>query len=323
MLGASTGKGVATGRVISKQEATDARLNSLPLIHILAFNRLVIHSDDWGRWEGSAAMWRAQLFPRQTYVTEQHILVVQHDLATMGLLGFYLADGSEYALIYHFMDYQSPKTSHIARPSFPTPPREIWANWRHPRDARKSYDCPDIPYDEYQRVAANGQRWLPSTPRPALVIACSELQPFGGIELNVLERPTAKPAAAPTEAPPAPTAQPALAQTAKAARQPTLLSDASAEERAILDILAPPYRKARLPYDEKAILDQVRQCGAEFPQINMLGLVRDIAAGWTTQPLNKDSRPMAQLRNWARIRSAKRTNGSPAQDHESGEMQLG
>lgn len=176
---------MAQARLIYRAETTDSTLNELTFAHIISFNRLVTHADDWGRFYGDAALWKAQLFPRQPYMTLDLILAIQHDLAAAELVGFWEADSEEWCVLYKFAEYQQLKKDRLGRPMAPCPPEAMLHMMVHPKNAGKSYDPPDLPYRNYQRAIAQNspdQRvWEPSEPRPPIEFVIDEANPLGAV----------------------------------------------------------------------------------------------------------------------------------------------
>lgn len=181
-------------RLIYRVEALDPTLNNLPtLAHILAFARLLVAADDWGRFSGDATIWQSQLFPRQPHITAEMMLAIQHDFAAAGFVGFYGAQGLRgaegYCVIFRFARYQNPRSDRLRLPMYPVPPEQMWPLIAHPRNEGRVYDVPDIPYARWNEVRQQAQTqsqqiaWLPSLTRPAIEFYSDAEHPFGGVRL--------------------------------------------------------------------------------------------------------------------------------------------
>lgn len=319
---------MASGGFIHKKEARDSSLNSMTIGHILAFDRLVVHADDWGRFYGSPREWKKNLFSLQEFIGESVILAIQHDLSDRRLIGFYVSQGIEYCVVYRYLQYQQLKTSHVRASGFPSPPREMWPLILHPRDTRKNYDCPDIPYVEYDKVCgvATGEisTFPPSSLRPDIMFESSVINPFGGVV-----GPAAKSSpvvVSTTELPPVrieppreqvPEPKPVIKPTEKPAPKETdetanelfggefSAAGLTPREKEIYRILKVVNN---MTVTQKMVATYIRPMAKDFPDVDILDLIKTWAAAKATDPVTKKgkgSRPWAQIRDWAGYRQRK------------------
>ena len=323
---------MATGRFISQREARDSTLNSMPLSHILAFDRVVVFADDWGRYSGSPDQWKQDLFPLQKHMTAEIVLAIQHDLAEARLLGFYTDGNSEYCLIYKFLKYQTIRATHRKAPQYPTPPEEMWWMFLHPMDTAKSYDVPDMPREHYKAVlrstVTRNDLWAPSTPRPNYSFEVSEIMPFGGVLWNQRETPKEKQAPKPVEKPATSMGSvqaglPGLIEGPMSGAKPTPV------EAGLLHVIKNAKGMGH-HWNYGDALQQIRTLWADYSEhIDIQHVVKAWAAGTITKPLTKSSRPWSSLRNWCRLekeRKEKGWNGKRAvaqkKEYEEGEVML-
>lgn len=323
---------MATGRFISQREARDGTLNNLPLAHILAFDRAVIFSDDWGRYSGDPAIWKMQLFPRQDYVTDRLLLAIQHDLAQAGMIGFYAVDDVDCCLVYRFLRYQTIRTSHRQDPKWPTPPEAMWWMWLHPQDTRKEYDCPDIPWQKYQKVVSKTDTrkeiWLPREPRPEIHFEISNILPFGGVVIPGGKLPEKQVKQVPLPSQPVVLEHKFETQTTMWVDGPMSgLPPTELEKDLAMRMLRVRGMKDHW-HDQTGFL-KLRELAADFPDVDL----KRVITAWTDNKVKvgvfKKSKPWQELRNYMVEAERQRRGGRrkapaapPYLHRKSGERQL-
>lgn len=289
---------MAKARLIYQRETTDTTLNELTFAHIVSFNRLVTHADDWGRFYGDPDLWKAQLFPRQPYMTLDLILAVQHDLADAELVGFYDDGGESWCVIYKFAQYQQLKTDRLGMPLAPRPPDEMLPMVVHPRNAGKKYDPPDLSYRQYQRIVAqqnpNQRIWTPAEPRPPIHFVVNADNPIGAIEHR----------------------QPETNQ-----RQASLLevapewADDIDRAAGILEAV-PKWPGKRVSDSKTKTRNLLQKMKGMYPELNIIEVCDGYATWCLQNPLGVRSNGLMQVQNRFKIQEQMRTNTYRVRDNE-------
>ncbi|MEG1774847.1 MAG: transcriptional regulator, partial [Oscillospiraceae bacterium] len=80
-------------RIIKESICTSDTVDQLTWFEEVTFYRLIVNCDDYGRFDGRAAVIKSRLFPLKSVVTEKSVLDAIHKLSRVGLVTLYEFEG--------------------------------------------------------------------------------------------------------------------------------------------------------------------------------------------------------------------------------------
>lgn len=107
-------------RVIKESICTSDTLAQLSAEEERLFYRLIVQADDWGRFDGRAAVVLAACFPLQVHeITANQVEAWLQRLAEVGLIRFYFVDGRRYL---YFVTWDKHQQRRAKYSKYPHPP---------------------------------------------------------------------------------------------------------------------------------------------------------------------------------------------------------
>jgi hypothetical protein len=94
-------------RILKESISKSETINELSPEQEVFFYRLLVHCDDFGRFDAKPALLRSALFPLRTdSITVEQILSWRNAIADHGLIRIYVASGKEYLEVLTWRQYQ-------------------------------------------------------------------------------------------------------------------------------------------------------------------------------------------------------------------------
>ena len=114
-------------RIIRESICTSDSIDGLSWFEEVLFYRLIVSCDDFGRYDGRAAIIKNRLFPLKENLTLKTVENALHGLASAGLVALYTSQGKRFLYLPTWGKYQNQraKESKYPEPVEPTQADEI------------------------------------------------------------------------------------------------------------------------------------------------------------------------------------------------------
>ena len=112
-------------RLIKESICMSDSIAQLTWFEEVLFYRLIVSCDDFGRYDGRAAIIKNRLFPLKDNVTFKAVDSAINALARAGLVVPYVVDGKPYLYLPTWNEHQSIRAK---KPKFPDPPEHLQAS---------------------------------------------------------------------------------------------------------------------------------------------------------------------------------------------------
>ena len=113
---------MARGRMIDKKLMTSRKVNSVSLGAECLYIRIILLTDDFGRYYADPRILKAHAFPMRS-ATERSILKWLEELVDMGLIRTYSDHDEDYLEVAKFEDFQTFRADRKRQRIFPVPSR--------------------------------------------------------------------------------------------------------------------------------------------------------------------------------------------------------
>lgn len=104
-------------RILKESICTSEEINKLTWFEEILFYRLIVNSDDYGRFDGRTAIIRGRLFPLKENVTVKAISEAVRKLAIVGLVMPYECDGKPYLQLLTWDKHQQKRANNSKYPA--------------------------------------------------------------------------------------------------------------------------------------------------------------------------------------------------------------
>lgn len=106
-------------RILKESICVSDTIDALTWFEEVCFYRLIVNCDDYGRFDGRAAVLKNRLFPLKESVTLRAVSDAINKLASVGLVSLYEYDGKPYLRIPTWARHQNVRAK---RSKYPEPP---------------------------------------------------------------------------------------------------------------------------------------------------------------------------------------------------------
>ena len=106
-------------RILKESICVSDTIDELTWFEEVCFYRLIVNCDDYGRFDGRAAVLKNRLFPLKESVTLRAVSDAINKLASVGLVSLYEYDGKPYLRIPTWARHQNVRAK---RSKYPEPP---------------------------------------------------------------------------------------------------------------------------------------------------------------------------------------------------------
>lgn len=133
-------------RIIKESVCTSDTLDALSWFEEVVFYRLLVNCDDYGRFDGRAAVIRSRLFPLKNSVTEKSVRDAIHKLSTVGLVTLYEYEGRPYLQLVTWEKHQQVRAKKSKYPANDNTCNQLIADdCKCPRNPIQSESNPPLP----------------------------------------------------------------------------------------------------------------------------------------------------------------------------------
>ena len=106
-------------RLIKESICTSDSIDQLSWFEEVLFYRLIVNCDDYGRFDGRAAIIKNRLFPLKENLTAKAVTAAINKLASAGLVTLYVFEGKPYLYLPTWNEHQSIRAK---KSKYPQPP---------------------------------------------------------------------------------------------------------------------------------------------------------------------------------------------------------
>ena len=111
-------------RIIRESICTSDSVDRLSWFEEVLFYRLIVNCDDFGRFDGRAAVIKNRLFPLKDNLTLKTVETALHGLASAGLVALYVFEGKRFLYLPTWGKYQTQRAKVSKYPSPDEQPQE-------------------------------------------------------------------------------------------------------------------------------------------------------------------------------------------------------
>lgn len=104
-------------RIIRESICTSESIDQISWFEEVLFYRLIVNCDDFGRFDGRAAVIKSRLFPLKENITLKTVEAALHGLANAGLVTLYAFEGKRFLCLPTWSKYQTQRAIQSKYPS--------------------------------------------------------------------------------------------------------------------------------------------------------------------------------------------------------------